>query len=94
MGDNRSRCSECANRMTSECRRCNFGERYISRKIYKMDEQICSDSRIVVGQVKPIKTEDDVVGIRQEIDNKLESMERELRTLLYKIDELKAKRNL
>ena len=94
MGDNRSRCNECINRMTSECRKCNFGERYRSRKIYKMDEQICSNSRIIVGQVKPIKTEDDVVEIKQEIDNKLESMERELRALLYKIEELKAKRNL
>ena len=93
MGDNRSRCSESANRMTSECRRCNFGERYRSRKIYKMDEQICSNSRIIVGQVKPIKTEDDIIEIRQEIDDKLESMERELRSLLYKIEELKAKRN-
>ena len=90
MGDNRSRCSECANRMTSECRRCNFGERYRSRKIYKMDEQICSNSNVIVGQVKP---EDDIIGVRQEIDNKLESMERELRSLLYKIEELKAKRN-
>ena len=93
MGDNRSRCSDCANRMTSECRRCNFGERYRSRKIYKMDEQICSNSRIIVGQVKPIKTEDDIIEIRQEIDDKLESMEEELRALLYKIEELKAKRN-
>ena len=57
-----------------------------------MDEQICSNSKIIVGQVKPIKTEDEVVEIRQEIDNKLESMERELRSLLYKIEELKAKR--
>ena len=87
MGDNRSRCSECANRMTSECRRCNFYERY-----RKMDEQICSNSKIIVGQVKPIKTEDEVVEIRQEIDNKLESMEEELRALLQKIEELKAKR--
>ena len=93
MGDNRSRCNECANRMTSECRRCNFYERYRSRKIYKMDEQICSNSKIIVGQVKPIKTEDDIIEIRQEIDDKLESMEEELRILLYKIEELKSKRN-
>ena len=58
-----------------------------------MDEQICSNSKIIVGQVKPIKTEDDIIEIRQEIDDKLESMERELRSLLYKIEELKAKRN-
>ena len=57
-----------------------------------MDEQICSNSKIIVGQVKPIKTEDDIIEIRQEIDDKLESMERELRSLLYKIEELKAKR--